>query len=307
MNIKHLPIALSCLAMFACNNTEFGYIPLYVPVAEQDMTSGACSYDAAGDPLLTMELDTEQASSLSMAVVVENVLDELDVSLDMTGTDVDRLKVPRQIAPLRFDYRWECESQGFLGDVGPIFLPAFSLDAQTPFCLDERDEVTGEFVGFDVVPATGGAIRPGEVGVVFFTPIPAPLGVAFREFFDVADQAEACCQEIENQGGQCADGELDGAIAQYAACGQLQTIFDSFGGQLSAETFADVQRFRPFTSFTRQAQGINRNSYPMRMSGFIEGVLPNGDLITSTQFTQQVGVCKGICGSGSPSALCYTD
>ena len=289
---------LGGLALTACNNNEFAYVATYVANPESDgETPPSCTFDPGADATVTINLDVARSSSLDLVAGVRNNLKEVDIAVDQMSTNAaDRIKIPRAITPLRFDFRWECESTGFTGGIGPIILPAFSGDLTQPFCLDNRDDVTGDFVGFDVVPASGPPVDPGGTGFVKFTPVPPQLGRAFREFFEVAIQSEACCDELKLANGDCDD--LSGASeAPGTACGDLQGVFDTFAGpsQLSARQVNDVQRFRPFIAYTSRSPDGGGGAYPMRLSGFFEGVLPSGELITSTQFNQEVGICSGSC------------
>ncbi len=280
-------------ALSACNNNDLAYVPLYVPTPEYDEDSMSCAFSSTSDPAIDIRLDVSQDRILDMLTVVENRLDPVTVELGGMNSG-QNIKIPRTITPLRFDFRWECESTGFQGGVGPIYLPAFTSSIDSPFCLDTRSNVTGKIEGFDVVPASGEPVGPGEQGLVKFTPVPAQLGQAFYDFFRVAELSQACCDEV---GGDC-DDVASGSGAQ---CTALQQAFDALAGpsQLSSKLPGDVQRYRGFSTFVNSGA-----AYPMRMSGFIEGVMPNGDLITSSRFIRQIELCGGGCKDGGPATRC---
>lgn len=280
-------------ALSACNNNDLAYVPLHVPTPDFDATDETCTFDPSADPAIDIRFDVSQDRILDMVVLVSNNLDPLTVPLGAMGTAQD-LKVPRSIQPLRFDFQWECESTGFQGGVGAIFLPAFTSSQDRPFCLDKRENVTGEISGFDVVPASGEPVGPGDQGLVKFTPVPAQLGTAFYDFFRVAQLSQACCDEV---GGDCNDV----ASGSGAQCTALQDAFDALAGpsQLSSKIAGDVQRYRGFATYVNSGA-----SYPVRITGFIEGVMPSGDLITSSRFARSIDLCFGGCQDKGPATQC---
>ncbi len=294
------------LAMAACNNAEYAYVPLYVPSPDFDEDAGTCMFNAMGDPAIDITMDVQYARILDMVTIVENRLDPVEVMLGGQNQG-ENIKIPRSIQPLRFDFQWECESTGFQGGVGPIVLPAFSVDK--PFCLDKRENVTGDIGGVDVVPASGEPVGPGDRGFVSFTPVPAQLGQAFFDFFEVARLSQKCCDEV---GGDCADV----GTGSGADCTALQDAFDALAGpqRLSAKQPADVQRFRGFSTYVQSGA-----RYPVRISGFIEGLLPTGDLIVSSRFNREVELCSGgipvqtgmgtaatSCADGGAATICLS-
>ena len=117
---------LGGLALTACNNNEFAYVATYVANPESDgETPPSCTFDPGADATVTINLDVARSSSLDLVAGVRNNLEEVDIAVDQMSTNAaDRIKIPRAITPLRFDFRWECESTGFTGGIGPIILPA---------------------------------------------------------------------------------------------------------------------------------------------------------------------------------------
>src|SRR6185503_20042538 len=136
----------------------------------------SCTYDPSGiENQIDITVDVANQLTLFLVLKVRNTLAPNMVEIN---TDPDQgIAYSEAVSPLRFDYRWECDTIGFGSDHGALFLPQFSVNQ--PFCLDSRDETGGDFVGFDVITATGGAIAAGSFGDVEIRPIPAPLGIAF--------------------------------------------------------------------------------------------------------------------------------
>ncbi len=268
-----------------------GVIP---PMTMKDQMTGAvtCAWDPSSmvsfaDPTL----DVAAQLTLFLVLKVRNTLQPAEVEIDTMPDNV--ITYSEAVSPLRFDYRWECDTIGFGSDLGALFLPQFSVNQ--PFCLDSRDETGGDFVGFDVIPATGGAIPAGGTGSVEIRPIPAPLGIAIYDMFTLASLAQACCASTDG----CA-GVENGSNQQ---CIQLQSLFQDVG-ILQNQTEA-AQRYRPFALFdggSPPTAGTNlpTPTYPLRMRGVLEGVTSSGDTVTSNEWAQDIGIGRNLGGQ----ALC---
>ncbi len=253
-----------------------------VPTTMQDMMTGAtsCEWKSGGsDSAANIVLDVAQQLTLFLVLDVANTLQPSEAVID-TNPDIT-LKHPQSVNPLRFDYRWECDSIGFSSDLGPLFLPQFSVNQ--PFCLDNRDATGGDFVGFDVIPATGGLIPAAGTGSVEIRPVPAPLGLAMYDMFTLAALAQTCCASTDGCGG------VENGANQE--CIRLQTFFNDVG-ILQNQTEA-AQRYRPFSLFdgaTPPTQGtaLPTPTYELRIRGVLEGVTNAGQTVTSNDWSQDI-------------------
>lgn len=282
----------------ACNNVGTSLLVEGVIPPESDM---GCSFEAGGSVFRSTtlfntrnQLNGRPQVSMRLFAQVFNAM--ADEAVPIEGMPEENFVLPNRVTPVRFDYRWECESNGFTGALGPFVLPQFSL-AQ-PFCLNERDQV-GDFVGFDTVPATGGAITPGGQGIVSFTPIPAQLGQSFDEFFALAAQANACCANPDGGNGSCNDITMVDLSNRTSSCGRLQNLFDAVsGGGLNANVPADVIRWQPYSIYDGTAAPAAAAGFPMRLRGRFEFITGAGAMVTSNELLHQVEICRD-CGLSS--------
>lgn len=293
MNTKTLWMTSSILLLAGCNSVDLGFVPLYAiqPEAEVDDVTKqvtGCTFDSGGDPIPFITVDVAQQNALALMVATENRLQEIEIELSTARDEI--LMIPNHIQPVRFDYRWECDSDGFTAAQGPLRVPAFGADRA--FCLDKRDEATGDFSGLNVVPATGASIRPGETGSIEVRIAPPQLLASIQDSFEISSLADACC----NAAGGC-----DQANTGVAACASLLSVFERVGSNQTLDDAANLAQWRSFVYHT-SASPNNAGSlgnvvpYNMRIRGRFEGLTATGDLITSTDFVQDIGLCEG-CGS----------
>ena len=289
-------LSITLASLLACNNVDTSVLAINI-AAPSNVTD--CLFEADGDVFRTSTTLNTQPSpvgnpqlNLTMRARLFNGLTAEEVTVDPISGEV--LDAPTRISALRFDFRWECDSNGFTINQGPFFLPAFSF--REPFCLDNRDEV-GDFNGFDQVAASGDAIAPQTTGLVAFQPVPSTLGLAFDEFFDLATLANACCVQV---GGDCNNVN---AGSGTGSCATLQARFDQISnGQLNAGVPADVLRWQPFAIYDGTADpAVSFATYPLRMRGRFDLISSAGADITSTDLIHNVEICKGC---GTPTSAC---
>lgn len=279
MNHKVLSL-LAVIPFLGCESSETSLVVQGVVPGELDMTTGGCTWDPETDVYLArVSIDVAQQLTLLLQLQVENTLTPGTVEIDEEPNDV--WVYSESITPLRFDYRWECDTIGFSADLGPMYLPQFSVNQ--PFCLDNRDETTGNFVGFDVIPATGASIEPGATGLAEVRMVPAQLGIAVNDMFALAELAQGCCDSTDG----CA-GVESGA---NNACNMLSAFFNDVG-ILQNQTEA-ARRYRPFSLFDgntppTNVAGMPTPFYSMRVRGVLEGVTGSGDLVTSNEWAQDI-------------------
>jgi hypothetical protein len=270
-----------------CNTVETGLVPLnaIAPEAELDPLTGAvtCNYKTDGETLLSPRVDVQSFQGLTLRVRARNTLTEQENTLDRNNPGSLR-RVPNSLNPLRFDFVWECESGGFTNQTA-LIVPAFAFDR--PFCLDNRDDTTGDFVGFDVVSASGPAIDPDAEGLIEFRPITYQLVKGIESSFIMASQAENCCNASANGCAQPDRGIGD--------CSGLEANFNALTpGRFSLDNPQDLQRWRAFAPhYNTGPINFLTPSYVMRMRGRFEAVSSTGDLVTSTSFQQDMGFCGG--------------
>ena len=289
--MKKLGLGACVLSLAACNNVDVGLVPLYVPAPE--LMDGACTFDPTGEQLLFIRTDVSQNRALSLQVAAENILDPIEVVIQQDGP-MEVFRSPNRIEPRRFDYRWECDSSGFTNH-GPLVLPAF--DPSRPFCIDDRDETTRDFVGFDVIPASGNAIGPGDTGLIQIRPVTPQLSDAVLEVFQIAQLADQCCDT-----GNCSQPE-SGVDPNQGACRQVQDLFNLTDptGSLNVQRSADLLRFAPVSIYAANSRtGIAPVPFNMRLAGRFEGIKPEGDLVTSTLYEEEIGFCIGCAFSTNP-------
>ncbi len=306
---KNLWMMGAALTLMGCNGVDLAFVPLFAiaPEVSEDTTTGlfTCTHNPDGDPLPFIRVDVNAQSSLALMVAAENRLQEVQVTLQ-TGGPASDLIIPNHIQPLRFDYRWECESDGFTAGQGPLRLPAFGADRA--FCFDKRDDTTGNFSGFNVVPATGASIPAGQVGAIEVRIVPPQLIESIRDAFEISVLANRCCQDA----GSCQEATVQGSA--IAACGDLQAVFDRVGGNLRADDFQNLTQWRSFAAHTSAATPVDDGTgtgntipapvpYNMRLRGRFEALTATGDLITSSDFAQDIGFCAS-CATNPAVSKC---
>ena len=280
------------LLLIGCNGVEVAFVPLYSvrpDVTVDPLTGLTCAYSPTGESMAFLAVDVARQSALSLQVVTENLNGLKSLEFQSTGP-AEQLDLPNHIQPVRFDYRWECDSTGFTANLGPLYVPAFSVNE--PFCLDNRDEATRGFVGFDIVPATGPAIEAGSRNLIGVRVVPPQLMEGINDTFKIAKEADACCDQVLG----CDNLEMADPNDATRPCGKLQDLFDAVAGTgaLSVNTIGDVQQWRPFVAYTSlNGTGKAPVPYTMRLRGRFEGLTPTGDLVTSTDFSQEIGFCEG--------------
>ncbi len=284
------------LLAVGCNNVEVGLLVEEVPVPNFDEEANTCEF-APGEVDFALTFDSQNMTGMTIWTEVTNVLSGGGVVINEMDPGID-LVFPNSVTPLRFDFRWECDSFGFTAGQGPLFLPAFSVT--NPFCLDTRDDANGDFAGFDVVAATGPPVAPEGTAIWKFTPIPVRLGTALDDAFRLAQLSDACCRDV----GGCANA---GTTASDD-CNALQDAFDAVAGPgvYSITNEADLNIWRPYFDYTfagTQARGDPATvPFPLRLRGVYEGITSRGSLITSAEFVRSIGICQGgdIANLGRP-------
>lgn len=290
MTDRTLLLATAALALgtAACDTEDSSIIARGLLIPDDE-----CSVTSDDDEFLLPDIfdTTSGPYQLTLYAALENQMTAEETPVDDDPETV--LTPPNAAMPLRFDFRWECDSNGFSPEQGPLYLPQFSLSE--PFCLDQRED-TETFVGRDAVSASGPAIEAGGgIGVVTFQPVPPQLGYAFDEVFQIATQSNACCTDA----GGCGNVQ-NASLADGAPCKKLQDFFDAVsGGQLSARSPADVQRWQPYSLYVGGGTG---SSYPIRMRGRFELVTASGRSINSTQLAYDLRLCRGCAQTTSLNA-----
>lgn len=290
-NSAALSIAFGALALAACEDVDSTLTVLGAAASEED---NVCVFDPEGeDYLLDIHFDAARNDSLALALRVQNNLQGGLIDLGGNAVGEDNLTIPAAVTPIRMDFRFECDTNGFSDELGALFVPQFSTDK--PFCLQKDAR---EFQGFDVVQASGKAISPNnEIGIAFVRPITVQLARAFGEVFLLAGLAEDCCQSIP--GGCTEDNLRNVPTTGNDACGELQDVFETIApSKLSVNEIDDVQKFRPYSLFDwsnavppgRPPATIGV-SYPMRLRGVLEGVTGDGSIVSSTEYYETVNIC----------------
>ena len=274
--------------LVGCNNVEVGLLVEQVPIPEFNAEENTCLF-TPGEDDFALTFDSANMSGMTVWTEVTNVLSGGNVTINTAEPTIETT-FPNTVTPLRFDFRWECDSFGFTAGQGPLFLPAFSVT--NPFCLDTRDDANGDFAGFDVVNATGPPVPPdGSTGIWKFTPIPPRLSAAFDDAFLLAALSDACCRE--------ANGCANAASAGGNNCAALQTAFNNIAGPgvYSITNEADLNIWRPYYDYTlagTEARGDRAIvPFPLRLRGIYEGITSSGSLITSAEFVRSIGICQG--------------
>ncbi|MCB9646866.1 MAG: hypothetical protein H6730_09770 [Deltaproteobacteria bacterium] len=304
MSKKSYMVGGFALLLIGCNGGESNFIPLWatVPGYSLDEATGlvTCDGELSEEQMLGISVDVSIQSSLTLYVLAENRAMDQEVILGNGG----QYTPSNQITPLRFDFHWECDSTGFTADLGPLYVPAFS--ATQPFCLDKRgDAEDQDFKGADTISASGPAIIPSERGHIEVQVVPSQLIEGIYDTFEFAKQADLCC----DQAGGCQEVG-SASVDASTECGKLQALFDTVAGEnaFSANTIADVQRWRPFLAYTSvftNSTGKRPSQYAMRLRGRFEGMTPSGDLITSSEYATDIGFCEGCVFNAASLCLNY--
>lgn len=295
--------AAGALAGCGTNESAITIHGVVIPSESQ----GSCEFGSAeNDHLVAIVLDTSNSYTMTLALDVENRHAKREFFKGVRGNNYTEM-IGNDFQPLRYDLRWECDSPGFSSDLGPLVVPAFDFDQ--PFCLDRRSEVNQDFVGFDVIAASGPVIAPEEFGITMITPIPYQLGLAIDDTFEIARYADDCCRNTDGCDGTTA--AFAGAVLESCTrLGEIFTTLDPNGSELSVKApdsgtaSSDLVRFRPFAIYhgTYASQKIERThaqygaAYGVRLRGSLEGMLGDGDLVSSNEFSIQISLCKE-CGS----------
>jgi hypothetical protein len=290
--MKRCLIAAALLAA-GCNNVGTALV-MGQTLAPADFTK--CMFDPGSTITLgDITFDVFGQQGLSLNIKATNNLQPLIVNF---GTDMrpDNFMAPHTITPRSMDVSYECDANAFTAELGPLYLPQFSTTQ--PFCINRQ---TKEFVGRDVVLASGSPILPLGSGVIEVTVIPAPLGQAFADLFNAAKLAKLCCDSTGT--GGCSDTDLASAPQMPdSACGKLQNFFDTIAGpnKLSSRSFADISKFLGYGMFDAEVVTPTRGSlpptYPIRIRGIVEGVTGDMTVVHSTEWSDVIHIC-GHCGN----------
>ncbi len=162
---------VGCVPDFGTQNVGLTVLGV-ASVGVGSSTAATCAIDPGTPPLLSdgIVFDLATSDRLRLPLVVRN---------DWSET----------VAVTALDFRWVCNSNGFMNGVPALRIP--SLGQQGPFCQETHDP-DGFYLGFDVVAATGAPIEPGATGVIWVEVIPSVLGQGMIESFDLAVLAAAC-------------------------------------------------------------------------------------------------------------------
>jgi hypothetical protein len=141
------------------------------------------------------------------------------------------------------------------------------------------------------------------------------LARAFNEVFTLAGLADRCCKSAQNASGNCDDQSLQTApIGPNTDCGNLQAAFDRIAGpdRLSAQSFLDIQKFRPYQIYDHNQVMPAMNptlfptrgpTYSLRIRGVLEGVTGDGSIVGSTEWFQDISICANCGGSSACTSL----
>lgn len=292
--------AVLSTSVMGCNAIDTSVIIQGVVPPELGM-GGGCTFKPSDEFVSNIVLDTAGSFQLLLPLAVENRQPAIEDDLGSPSTP-QVIPFPSDWTPLRFELRWECDSNGFTSNLGALIVPAFH--PSLPFCLDKRADANQEFVGFDVVPAEGGAIAPEEIGVAVIRPVPFQLGQAINDTFRIAVLADECCR--------LANTNCDGSDQTPGnSCKTLQDIFAtidpmnlSVSSGKAQQPSEDLLTFRGFSVFDGSYAARTNSTpdqpligafYPMRLRGTLEGMNGDGSLVTSSEIGQQVGFCR-TCG-----------
>ncbi len=297
------------LALIGCNNLETALVIKNIAAPEDAAT---CAFKADSDETLVfLHYDASVSRTFILNLQVQNNLQAGTVQFSAEDP-MDTYTFPNIVIPQSFDLRWECELDGFSAGLGPLFLPQFSV--QQPFCLDRRDDLNREVSGVDTIRAAGQSIEPGGgLGLVAIRPVTEQLSRAISDLFSIAAQANACCNAFQGQGECSALPNYSVDLSGSHECDVLQRQFNSVAGPgaLSVNSLEDIRKFQPFSVYDGSLPEFTSNrdlgqpgnffgpAYPMRLSGILEGVTQNGDLVTSARWGDVINICND-CGGSSP-------
>ena len=254
-----LPLALGC--------TEVRRVTLEGAL----LAEPPCEIDAAGDLV----------SSAVVADVAYSFSYRIPLSVRNSGE--------RGVSPDRFDFRWECNDNGFAADVGPLVVPAYS--PSVPFCLSSQQLGGAPFVGYDLVNATGPRIGPGELGVVEVELVPSTLGDGLDTLWSLARLADGCLRS--NPVGDDATPE----------CAAFYTAWPY--GEASPE---DVDRLAPFARFDGRyldevlvvregsTPPVVGPAYPLTAHGVLYLLDDGGREVETNEIEIAIDVCRN-CGA----------
>lgn len=289
---------LFTLPFFGCDNVETA-----LKITRVLAPSGQnCEYSPSNDTQLAVRFDAAGNHLFVMVLGVENKLQTNTIEL----AEGEEFTPANDVTPLRFDLRWECDSNGFSAELGPLYLPQFSVDR--PFCLDKRDDTTGSFVGFDVVNAGGGPVPAGGESSIEIRPITPQMAGALDTMFEIAVEADRCCA------GDCkAITQIEPSAFSDPSCKRVRDLFNAVGGgDLSTTNLADIEKFRPFATFDGDyfdtinptfscpmGSTCRTPAYPIRLRGILEGMTSDGSLVTSTEYAESINICRD-CGGTTP-------
>jgi|GEM_PF-6412062 len=309
--------ALMISGLLACDVNDAAVIIGGVIPGSFDENIGTCSYENAGEGLVSNYLDLAASHSLTLHFRVLNNLTALD-------SNVGTLQMPalsqigNRVTPIRYSVQWECDTSAFSG--GALIVPHFSTEQG--FCIDSRNpQQPDTFFGFDIVPVGGAAIAPGEEGVFSANVIPSEFGEKLDDAIQVATLADSCCTEtaMSNCDGSTADVE-------DSACNNLQDIFDVLtrnnGQPLLVQSeepntpSPTVQRFKPFAMFDGRYSYENNlaggrfdsgsRTFPVRQRGIFELVTTDGKTLQSSEVNQRVEIGRYLGRSDDPLVCAAT-
>ena len=253
-------LANACVPDFGTGNQDL----TIVGVASS--TVAACQFGTGTPPVVgdAIVLDLASSDSLRFPIVVRN--DSND-----------------PIAFKNMDLRFECDSAGFSGSVGPLYVPSF--DVHQPFCLDSRQE-TANFVGFDVVALSGPPLSPGETGVVWAQIISDALGRGIEQTIDLGVGADVCVEE-----------------ERFDGCPEFDEIYLELA---SSSTGDDLLRYAPF-AFMDGSHELGEQTTPpplsaglrLQVRAVLRGENNRHDSIFSNELIHVIELCRN-CGEILP-------
>lgn len=275
MNATQLRIVLlfgsasvACIPTFGTGNVGLAVLG----VASSSVAE--CQFGAATPPLLSDRIVFDLAASerLRLPLVVRN---------DWHST----------VAVKDMDFSWDCSSVGFMNGATSLYVARHDLDKS--FCRETHDP-NGQYVGFDVVAATGAPIEPGATGVVWVEIVPSELGRDFLDSLDLAVLADTC---------------LDGNHSVHAfdtpECQAFAARLDEVAGRVHPTYVSTFARFASADGNHRldeePAPPTLGSGLDLQVRGLIRG-LSGDDEVLSNEIIQGVELCRN-CGGlipGSP-------
>lgn len=295
-------LLLAGLFLTGCNNVGTSLLILGVAAPENPTECTFASDSEVYRGVTVLNTDPQPLTPnnipqrhLRLVARYENLM--IDEPRTVSSAPQDQFTQPTDVKPLRFDFRWECESNGFT-NIDSFLMPYFR--PRSPFCVNERVD-SGDAVGFDSVAATGQTTAAGEEpGLISFTPVPVQLGEAFDTAYRLGGLANSCCDEF---GGDCT--RLDALSENDAlpgACEELQATFDVMGGDYSARVSSDVRAWQAYAIYNGapriEALGA---AFPMRIVGQFEFVTGSGRTVVSSDLAHIIETCRGC---GLPTSSC---